>query len=292
MSIRRLANFGWTRWHAVGAVALSLLALAVTFTAWKDIYDIASRDQESSHIFLVPFVSAWMFMSRSVRLRQCRPTGTWIGPLIVAAGVAAYVIGYNNRMQSVWHGGSVLVVLGAALSVLGKDVLFRFLPAFAVLVFLVPVPGMVRQEIAGPLQTATAFISQAILETLGIPVERSGNVLIINNQKVAVAEACNGMRMVFALVLVSYAFAYSQPLRNGVRALVLLASPLAAIVCNVIRLIPTIWLYGFASQATADAFHDASGWIMLPVAFVLLLGVIRALRWALVPVAKFNLAYQ
>jgi hypothetical protein len=31
---------------------------------------------------------------------------------------------------------------------------------------------------------------------------------------------------------------------------------------------------------------------MLPIAFLLLLGVIRALRWALVPVARFNLAYQ
>ena len=37
------------------------------------------------------------------------------------------------------------------------------------------------------------------------------------------AEACNGMRMVFALVLVSYAFAYSMPLRNTVRILVLIA---------------------------------------------------------------------
>ncbi len=31
---------------------------------------------------------------------------------------------------------------------------------------------------------------------------------------------------------------------------------------------------------------------MLPVAFLLLLGIIRALRWALSPVARFNLAFQ
>jgi len=71
---------------------------------------------------------------------------------------------------------------------------------------------------------------------------------------VTVAEACNGMRMVFALVLVSYAFAFSMPLRNGVRLVVLAASPLAAIVCNVIRLIPTIWLYGNARREVAGTF--------------------------------------
>jgi exosortase/archaeosortase family protein len=83
-----------------------------------------------------------------------------------------------------------------------------------------------------------------------------------------------------------------MPLRNSVRILVLLASPLAAIFCNVVRLIPTIWLYGHAAKPVADDFHNISGWIMLPIAFLLLMGIIRALRWALIPVAKFNLAYQ
>lgn len=287
-----MANFGWTRWHAIGAIVMALIGGFVTKKAWLDIYQIASVDEESSHIFLVPVVAAWMFWARKVRLRLCRPTGSIVGPFLVALGWAMYVVGYNNAMQSVWHGGAVTVVIGCALSVMGKDVLFRFLPAFAVLIFLVPVPGSIRHAISGPLQTATASISQSIFEIFGVPVDRSGNVLFINNQPVAVAEACNGMRMVFALVMVAYAFAFSQSLRPGVRALVLLASPLAAIVCNVIRLIPTIWLYGFSSKRFADLFHDWSGWIMLPIAFMLLLGVIQTLRWALVPVARFNLASQ
>lgn len=292
MSLRRLANFGWTRWHALGAVALGAAGVAATWGAWKDIYDIASNDAESSHIFLVPLVAAWMFWVRRARLRFCPPTGTVIGPLLVALGWLASSYGFNAQVQALYHAGAVTVVLGCVLSVLGKNVLFRFLPAFAVLAFLVPVPGRLRLALAGPLQTSAAAATQAIFETLGIPVERSGNLLSINGIDVAVAEACNGMRMVFALVLVSYAFAFSMPLRNWVRLLVLLASPLSALLCNVIRLIPTVWLYGHASKETADAFHDAAGWIMLPIAFVLLLLVIRTLRWALIPVARFNLAYQ
>jgi exosortase len=292
MSLRRMANFGWTPWHAVAALVMGLIGAYVVRIALEDIYNIATHDEESSHIFLVPIVAAWMFMSRRVRLRLCRPRGMWVGPMLVALGWFAYVQGYNHAMQSVWHGGALLVVLGCVLSVLGKDVFFRFLPAFLVLVFLIPVPGGVRQAIANPLQAATAQITQTIFETIGIAVQRSGNVLQVNGRHVAVAEACNGMRGVFALVLVSYAFAFSMPLRRGVRALVLIASPVAALLCNVIRLVPTVWLYGFRSQKTADMFHDLSGWIMLPIAFLLLLGVIRVLRWAMVPVARFNLAYQ
>jgi exosortase len=290
--LKRLANFGWTPWHALGAVLMGLIGMYATLPAWKDIYFIASKDEEASHIFLVPVVAAWMIWVRRARLRYCSPSGTLIGPPIVLAGWAISVFGFNHAVQALWHAGAVMVVLGCVLSVLGKHVLFRFLPAFVVLIFLVPVPGAIRQAIAVPLQTATAAGAQAILETAGIAIERSGNLLSINGVDVTVAEACNGMRMVFALALVSYAFAFSLPLRNSVRVLVLLASPLSAIVCNVIRLIPTVWLYGYRPPATADAFHDLSGWVMLPIAFLLLLGIIRVLRWALIPVAKFNLAYQ
>ena len=53
----------------------------------------------------------------------------------------------------------MLVVLGCMVAVLGKHLIFRFFPAVAVLVFLVPVPGQIRQDIAVPLQTWTAQIS-------------------------------------------------------------------------------------------------------------------------------------
>jgi len=156
----------------------------------------------------------------------------------------------------------------------------------------VPVPGMVRQQIALPLESWTAQISQALLETVGMDVERSGNLISVNGVPVSIAEACNGLRMVFALILVSYAFSFGLPLRNFVRVLVLLASPLAAILCNVVRIVPTAWLYGYHSKAMAGQFHDYSGWIMLPVAFGLLYGIIRIMKWALIPVTRFTLASQ
>jgi len=184
----------------------------------------------------------------------------------------------------------VLVVLGCVVTVLGKQLLFRFFPAVAVLVFLVPVPGMIRQRIAIPLQTWTAQISQVILEVIGVPVERSVNQLTVNGIPVNIIEACNGLRMVWPLILMSYAFSFGLPLRNSVRFLVLAASPLAAIFYNVVRILPTIWLYSYHTKKVADVFHDYSGWLMLPIAFLTLLGLIKTLRWAMLPVMRYTLA--
>ncbi|MCC7205522.1 MAG: exosortase/archaeosortase family protein [Phycisphaeraceae bacterium] len=282
----------WTPWHILGALALAALSVLIMRRAWFDIFQIARGDEEASHILLVPIVAAWLIWVRRERLRMTLPKGQWIGPLIVAAGWTCSWYGFHHGVQAAWHLGAILVLVGCLLTVLGRDVLLRFLPAFLVLAFMVPVPGMIRQKIAGPMMDITAQVTHAILITLDIPAERFGNALIINGVNVTIAEACNGMRMVFALVLVSYCFAFGTSLRQYVRLLILIASPLSAILCNVIRLIPTVWIFGHFSNNFAHTFHDISGWLMLPVAFLILLGIIRLLRWALLPVAHFTLAYE
>jgi exosortase len=279
-----------TRWHVLAAMVLGGLGVAATFEAWRDIYLMASKDEEYSHIFLVPIVALAMLLVRRMRFRHCKPSGRLIGPLLVAAGGWMSYYGFHNQVDVLFHGGAVVVVLGCVLSVLGKNVIFRFFPAIAVLIFLVPVPGKIRQQIALPLQTWTARTAQTGLEICGVETEVSGNTLSINGKPVTVAEACNGMRMVFPLILVSYAFSFALPLRNSVRFLMLLVSPLVAIFCNVLRTLPTIWLYGNKSRAVADAFHEWSGWAMLLISFLLLLGIIKALKWAMLPLTRFPLA--
>jgi exosortase/archaeosortase family protein len=107
---------------------------------------------------------------------------------------------------------------------------------------------------------------------------------------VAIAEACNGMRMVFTLFLACYVFAFVTPLRPIARLTVLIISPLVAVVFNVIRLVPSIWVFGHASAGIAERFHTFSGWMMLVLAFLGLMSILKVLRWAMVPVFRFPLA--
>jgi exosortase len=290
MRLQTLGTSRWNAWHGFAAAVMAALGVAATFPAWADIFDIAYKDEEYSHIFLVPLVALWMVWVRRMRFRYCRVSGTGIGLLAAAAGWAISSYGYHHGYQSLWHGGAVMVVIGCVLTVLGKQALFQFLPAVAVLVFIVPVPGMMRQRIAIPLQTWTAQITEVILEVAGIPVERSVNWLTVNGKPLEIAEACNGLRMVWPLILMSYAFSFGLPLRNSVRVVLLLASPLSAIFCNVVRILPTVWVYSHHTDAVGREFHDASGWLMLPIAFLLLLGVIRLLDWAMIPVRRYTLA--
>jgi len=224
-------------------VVLAALAVWAGWRAWSDILYIAQRDEEASQVWLVLPIFIWLAWTRRAAIAATAPRFGWLGPVLIAAGLGGSLYGFLNLNQAAWHGGAVLALVGAFATVAGRPLVVRMLPALIVLAFWVPVPGMIRQQIAIPLQTASAAASAFVFTLLGLPVERTGNILIYNGQEVAVAEACNGMRMVFALLLVAYAFAFANPLRPSVRA-----------------------------------------WGMLVVAFGVLMGSVRLLQWAEVPV--------
>jgi len=278
--------------HVALAIGMGALGVLATWDAWADIYSIASNDEEYSHIFVVPLVAIFLVWVRRMRLRHCRPTGRIVGPIVILVGWIMSSLGFYQGIQSFWHGGAVLIVVGCMLSVLGKGVVFRFFPAFVLLVFLVPAPARLRLAIAGPLQNWTASITQHLLEAAGVVnTEVNGCAVTINGHPVLVAEACNGLRMVFSLLMVGFAFCFAMPLRNYIRAFILLFSPVAAIFCNVVRIIPTIWMYGYMPQH-AYKFHEVAGWAMLPLAFLILYALIKTLQWIAIPVNEYTLASQ
>ena len=105
-----------------------------------------------------------------------------------------------------------------------------------------------------------------------------------------VASTASDRLVVVAFGLVSYAMSFGRPLRWYARLLILLAVPLVAIGCNVLRLIPTVWVYSRGDGSSAQRFHDIAGWVTLALAWVMLLALLAALRWAMVPIRWFQLA--
>jgi exosortase len=275
-----------------------LLATLLGAAVWAnlepltDIVTIGLNDEEQSHIFLAPIVAIWLVWLRRSRFRYVPVQPSLAGPLIVAGGWLISYWGFHGGVQVAWHGGAVLSVMGAVLSLTGLTPVTLFGPVFVVLAFMLPVPGEIRHRVAYPMQTMATSVTHATLEVMGVSAVKSGNVLIINGEEVAVGEACNGLRMVFALTLVVYAFAFGTALKTTGRVLLIALSPIVAVFCNVIRLIPTSLIFGYGSITAGHQFHDVAGWVMLPVALVILALVLRAFKWLEFPVTSFRLASQ
>lgn len=271
-------------------VGLTLAAVFAVGGVLLEIVRTGLRSEEQSHVLLAPLVAMALFWVRRERLRYCRPRWSLLGPLAIGAGWAMATMGYASGVDIAWHAGALTVVGGAVLTVVGPEVMWRFGAVVASMAFFIPIPGRVNRALAIPLQQATAQAGEWILDLFGVVVERSGSVLTINGVDVAIAEACNGMRMVSALTLVVFAFVFAVPMRQPVRLLFLIGTPLLALAVNVLRMIPTVLAYGHADIDSADLVHDLSGWVGLLVALGLLWLLMELLRWLDIPVTRIAVA--
>ncbi len=272
---------------ATALIVLMAVSIVATFPIWKDIFKLGWKIDEQSHVLLAIPIAAWLGWRRRDRFRRWEQKGLWLGPIIIVAGYFLAQFGFGNGFQFFWHAGGLAMVIGAAISIFGVQIAWRFAPALGALAFLMPVPGRLRAQIALPLQEASARATYFFMDLFGAPVTRAGNALSINGQDVAVAEACNGMRMVAALALIAYAFVFTVQMRLSIRLLILAISPLIAVVVNVSRLVPTVLFYGYMDVEVAELLHDISGWVSLLLALGLLWALLAILRWIEVPLAPY-----
>lgn len=267
--------------------ALVACAVAAAWPVWSSTFTIAFADPENSHILLAGPVAVMLAILRRGRLRYCSPIPSYMGCLALIGALALYTLGVQYSIDAFQHLGALGLVVGAIASAVGFRVLLQFKPSLLAMLFFLPVPGRIRREIAGELQNWSARIVEGILELFAIPVVRTGNALAVNGNEVAIAEACNGMRMVSALGIVTIAFVFSVPMRTGLRVAFLAMSPLIALTVNVIRLVPTVIFYGYGSAEAAGVFHDVSGWLVLALAIAILYGAMSLLRWLEIPVSPY-----
>jgi len=274
----------WTPTRLGWLAGLLVLAVLAALPSWQNVLDLALRSSEYSHFLLVLPVVGLLLWQRRERLATAQPQYSMWGVALAALGIGMDFTGFATQIDLLKDMGMVIMLVAAVVAVAGWRWPMRAAPALGALLFLVPVPGRVRQQIALPLQEYSASITEFVMDFIGQPVIRMGNVLQINGVDVAVAEACNGMRMVVALALVAYAFAFSMPLKPWVRIAILILSPLVALFANVLRLGPTVLFYGHADREVADFAHDVSGWAVLVVALGVLWGSVALCRWLELPI--------
>src|ERR1700732_2118398 len=90
----------------------------------------------------------------------------------------------------------------------------------AFLVLMVPLPAIIFNQIAFPLQLLASRFGEAAMGVADVPVLREGNVLILANTTLEVAEACSGIRSLVSLITLAIVFGYFSDRRLWVRTLI------------------------------------------------------------------------
>jgi exosortase len=273
------ANPGQGNFRRLYAPALVLLAFFWSY--WpnlKDLWKIWMRNDEYSSGLLVPFLAVYILWLRRRTITQCPIKHSIWGLLIFLFAQVFRVFGLLFMYGSAERLSIVLSIVGLVIWLYGWQVFKKAVPILVFLSLMLPWPNRIQAAISFPLQRWATGSAVFCLELAGYEIVREGNVIHIGTETVAVAEACNGLRMITAFIVIS-GLVVLLVKRQWWEKLIILASSLPiALLCNTIRLTITAMAFTvLEGEQWEKIFHDFGGYAMMPVA----LAVVVAELWLL-----------
>jgi exosortase len=155
--------------------------------------------------------------------------------------------------------------------------LLRF--PIALLLLTIPIPDIIFNRIAFPLQLIASELGERTLGATGVPVLREGNMIMLPHLTLEVAEACSGIRSLVALFTLATVFGYASEPDRRIRVMLVLATIPIALIVNGLRVASTgLAAHYYGAAAAEGLFHSTSGWAMFVVAGLLLLACRQAMR--------------
>jgi exosortase len=229
---------------------------------------------EAGHgLLLAPF-AVYLAWKAGIRTDASPNRALGLAILIVAvvircaAGLAAELFTMRGSM--------VMALVGLTVYNFGlRQVVHWWLP-FALAALAVPLPELVTQALALPLQFRASRMGAALLHMRNVPVQLSGNVIRLPGHELFVTEACSGLRSLTALLSVAVLMSAMFLRTTFARVvLVLFAIPIAIFV-NGIRVFLTGFLVFFVSPELGKGFmHLTEGWLL----FLVSLAALGAFAW-------------
>jgi exosortase len=264
-----LKPFGW---HGLLLVAVLIALYAPVL---KHLVGQWYNDSDYSHGFLVPLLSLYLIWQRRERLRQvARRPSSW-GLLVVLFSIGLLFLGSLGAELFLARISILGSICGLIVYFCGSALLRALAFPVAFLLFAIPIPALIYNEIVFPLQFIASKFATSTLETLNLfPIMREGNILIMPNMSLEVVEACSGIRSLMSLLALAAGYGYLAERSTVVRWLLFLAMVPLAIISNGTRVMTAALMAHYIGPSAAEGFmHEFSGWVIFVVATVLFLAL-------------------
>lgn len=273
------------------AAAIAFLFASVLVKLGRDWW----TDENYSHGLLVPFIIAFIIWQERDRLKRAinEPAVLFGGAIVIVSLVMLLggTVGAELFTQRI---ALVFAILGTVIYFFGPRVILLLAVPFALLLLAIPIPQIVFNRIAFPLQIWASQMAVWGIRLFEVPTLRKGNVIDIlprgatQTISLEVVEACSGIRSLMTLVTLALILSYftrtdeKGKLRFGLfsgrdlgrTGLLMIAAVPIAVITNAARVSATgIFTYYYGKQAIESAWHEASGWLVYVVALALLIGL-------------------
>ena len=235
-------------------------------------------DPQYSHGFLVPAFSAWLlWRTGTTGLLGGRP---WVivGGIVLLLSVAMRWIAGKMLFHQLDALAMLLTLVGLCFAAGGWKLTRGAAPAVAFLVFMIPLPYELERNVGGPLKIAATEASTFLLQTLGYPAIAEGHVILIDDVRLGVVDACSGLKMLVTFAAFAGGAVLLLDRTKFEKLMILLGVVPIAVIVNVLRVTATGIAYTLTTDKDTQTFlHDVHGWLMMPAG----LGLLALQLWVL-----------
>lgn len=260
--------------YTILLVSVFVLVALVAFN--QSLLELLRRwnvQEEYSHGYLIPFISAWLLWTRRDALLASVGRPSWIGPALILLAGVMHVIGKLSALFMLSQLGFIIALLGVTLGLGGYSLLkLTFIPTIF-LIFSIPLPYVVDAALSFQLQLISSQLGVFFIRLFQIPVYLEGNVIDLGAYKLQVVDACSGLRYLYPLLSLGFLAAYLFQAPLWQRAFVFLSAIPITIGMNSLRIGLVGVLVDHWGPQDADGFlHMFEGWIIFIACAVLLIG--------------------
>jgi len=259
-----------------------LLIGAVIWVYAKTLAGLANEwwtNPDYSHGLLIPFAVGYLAYEKRKTFAEMPLRPSWFGLVLIVGSQCVNLVGFLGAEFFLQRTSFVLLLAGLILFFAGWLQLRESAFALLLMALAVPLPVIVFNVVALPLQLIASSWAESFLRVCQIPVLREGNLLVLAQQTLNVTEACSGIRSLMSLITLGLLLAYFLPFRWMIRVAFVLTTIPIAIVANAFRVGGTgVLATYFGEKAAQGFFHTFSGWLVFVFAFVVLLGEVTLLN--------------
>jgi exosortase len=254
-------------------IQITSIALLLALLYWQVVAEMANdwwNDEGASHGLLIPPLALYLaWLRRDSVLGEpasSAPNGLWI----TAFGCVVFLIGRLGAEFFLTRISLVIILTGLIWTFWGRERLKKLGFPLLLLATMVPLPVILWNALAAPLQLFASDVATTLAQWLGVAVYRDGNVIHLAQISLGVAEACSGLHSLSALMIGALLLGFLQCSSILMRVvLFLLAIPLA-IVLNVFRITGTAVLADYWQDIAFGFYHSFSGWLVFVAGFAML----------------------
>ena len=245
--------------RSIKLVIVAIIAVACAPALWS-LADTGRANEYAGHAMFVPLFCLVAVWADRKRLRAAAGPGHPAGILPLGVGVILLATGYLRESQVVQGLALATIAGGAVLWLFGVACLRAATFPVVFLAMMAPLPRPVVAAVTQKLQLFAAEFAGSALRLIGIPVFQSGFQIELATMKLQVAEVCNGLRFLLAILVLTAAFGHVLLPSWQRKTILVVSAGVIAIVANAFRVaVIGVGVHYIGPDAASGTIHNWIG---------------------------------